>query len=111
MSDLGNAFFQEAEKLYKSEYQNDNLPNSSALALFSMVCKLRCRWDLALESQKLCREMGERMRLFGVANDKPNRAHFNDKSSETMIASSQTAWGLYNWLRSILCRDPGVVLL
>jgi len=69
---LGNAFFQEADMLYRAERMTDTLPNSSALAIFSMACKMQCRWNLALETQQLCRQMGERMKLFGVAGDEPN---------------------------------------
>lgn len=89
--------------LYRAERMADTLTNASALALFSMVCELQCRWDLALETQQLCRQMGERMKLFGVISNEPNRAHFNNMLPQMKIASAQAAWGLYNWLRWVLC--------
>ncbi|KAK8022433.1 hypothetical protein PG993_013200 [Apiospora rasikravindrae] len=97
-SALGHAFFQQAEMLYRAERMSDLLPNSSALAIFSLVCTLQCRDDLALEAQRLSRQMGERMRLFGVPDDESHRAHFNDMPPHMKIASAQAAWGLYNWL-------------
>ena len=107
-SALGYAFFQEAEMLYRSECMSDLLPNSSALAIFSMVCTLRCREDLAMEAQQLSHQMGERMKLFGVIDEESSRAQFRSMPSHMKIASSQAAWGLYNWLRCALGYTPAV---
>ncbi|KAK8091857.1 hypothetical protein PG997_002218 [Apiospora hydei] len=102
---LAHAFFQEAEILYRAERMSDLLPNSSALAIFSMVCTLQCRDDLALETQQLSRQMGERMKLFGVPDEESNRVHFKSMSPHMKIAFTQVAWGLYNWLslRAVFC--------
>lgn len=89
--------------LYKAERMSELLPNSSALAVFSMLCTLQCREDLAFETQQLGRKMGERMKLFGVANEGPNRTHFHNMSPKMKIASAQVAWGLYSWLRCVVC--------
>ncbi|KAK7937640.1 uncharacterized protein PG986_014508 [Apiospora aurea] len=105
-SALGHAFFQEAEMLYRAERMSDLLPSSSALAIFSMVCTLQCRDDLALETQQLSRQMGERMKLFGVPEEEGNRVHFNNMTPHMKIASAQVAWGLYSWLR---CFTDGVL--
>ncbi|KAK8117696.1 uncharacterized protein PG998_005977 [Apiospora kogelbergensis] len=107
---LGHAFFQEAEMLYKAERMSELLPNSSALAVFSMLCTLQCREDLAFETQQLGRKMGERMKLFGVANEGPNRTHFHNMSPKMKIASAQVAWGLYSWLslRTLLYEDKAI---
>ncbi|KAK8076322.1 hypothetical protein PG994_003594 [Apiospora phragmitis] len=97
-SALGHAFFQEAETLYRAERMLDRLPNSSALAIFSSVCRLQCHEDLALETRQLSRQIGERIKLFGVTDEKGHRDHFNNMPSYMKVASAQAAWGLYNWL-------------
>ena len=109
MSAFGSAFFKEAEILYRAERMSDRLPDSSALALFSMVCELQCRNELAFETQQLSRQMGKRMKLFGVTDEESNLTHFHNMPPKMKIASAQTAWGLYNWLRCVLC--PTVLLL
>ncbi|KAK6851886.1 hypothetical protein PG995_012011 [Apiospora arundinis] len=101
---LAHAFFQEAEMLYRAERMSDILPNSSALAIFSMICSLQCREDLAFETQQLSRQMGKRMKLIGAADDEANRAYFSDMTPQMKIASAQVAWGLYNWLRCLVWR-------
>lgn len=88
--------------LYRAERMSDLLPNASALAIFSMVCTLQCREDLASETLQLSRQMGERMKLFGVPDEESNYVHFNSMPSYMKVASAQTAWGLYNWLRCVL---------
>ncbi|KAK8057337.1 nitrate assimilation regulatory protein nirA [Apiospora saccharicola] len=95
---LGQAFLEEAERLYRAERMSDLLPNASALAIFSMVCTLQCREELASETQQLSRQMGQRMRLFGVVTEESNWTHFNNMPSYIKVSSAQTAWGLYNWL-------------
>ena len=100
---MAHSFFQEAEMLYRAERLSDLLPNSSAIAIFSIVCSLQCREDLAFETQQLGRQIGERMKLFGVANKEPNRGHFDNMSPKMKMASAQAAWGLYNWLRCVVC--------
>ncbi|KAK8093112.1 uncharacterized protein PG998_014513 [Apiospora kogelbergensis] len=98
MSAFGSAFFKEAEILYKAERMSGSLPDSSALALFSIVCALQCRNELAFETQQLSRQMGKRMKLFGVTDEESNLIHFHNMPPKMKIASAQTAWGLYNWL-------------
>ncbi|KAK8109005.1 hypothetical protein PG984_014806 [Apiospora sp. TS-2023a] len=95
---LGSILFEEAERLYRAERMSDLLPNASALAIFSMVCTLQCREELASETQQLSRQMGERMKLFGVVTEESNWTHFNNMPSYIKVTSAQTAWGLYNWL-------------
>ncbi|KAK8869271.1 conidial development fluffy [Apiospora arundinis] len=107
---LAHAFFQEAEMLYRAERMSDILPNSSALAIFSIVCSLQCREDLAFETQQLCRQMAKRMKLIGAADEDANRAHFSIMTPQMKVASAQVAWGLYNWmsLRTLFYEDKAI---
>ncbi|KAK8106630.1 nitrate assimilation regulatory protein nirA [Apiospora kogelbergensis] len=98
MSAFGSAFFKEAETLYKAERMSDCFSDSSALAIFSMVCELQCRNELAFETQQLSRQIGKRMKLFGVADKESNLTHFHHMPPKMKLATAQTAWGLYNWL-------------
>ncbi|KAK6850427.1 hypothetical protein PG987_000061 [Apiospora arundinis] len=102
MSAFGSAFFKEAETLYKAERMSDCFSDSSALAIFSMVCELQCRNELAFETQQLSRQIGKRMKLFGVADKESNLTHFHHMPPKMKLATAQTAWGLYNWLSMYL---------
>jgi hypothetical protein len=45
-----------------------------------------------------CRNMGERLKLFGVQHSAEDNAAFGNHSPEWKKATAYVAWGIYNWL-------------
>ncbi|KAF2633415.1 hypothetical protein BU25DRAFT_444170 [Macroventuria anomochaeta] len=85
-------FEQQAEKLFAAEGKIDTLPDIAALALLYTSIAVHGDVPRATKYLTAANEAAERMNLFG----KPDQATFG--SPKTIVATSQTAWGLFNFL-------------
>ncbi|KAJ4357059.1 hypothetical protein N0V95_002797 [Ascochyta clinopodiicola] len=84
-------FEQQAEKLFAAEGTVDTLPTVAALALLYISIAVRADVPRAMKYLIAAKDAAKRMNLFG----EPDPATFG--SLKTREASSQTAWGLFNF--------------
>lgn len=92
MSKYSYQFEEQAEKLFAAEGEVDALPNIAALALLYTTIATHGDVPRATKYLTAAREAADRMDLFG----KPKPATYD--SSKTELATSQAAWGLFNFL-------------
>ena len=95
---LSQAFFAEAELLWKSERASDSLTSVAAMQIFSLACSTQGKDDLAVRLAKDGRSMAERLELFSVMKSESMSTHIDAMSPDLKRASAHTAWGVYNWL-------------
>jgi hypothetical protein len=85
-------FEQQAEKLFTAEGAGDSLPTIAALPLLYTSIAVHGDVPRALKYLTASKEAAKRMSLFG----QPDSATL--ESSKTTAATSQAAWGLFNFL-------------
>lgn len=93
-------FEQQAEKLFSAERTVDGLPQIAALALLYTSIAVHGDVPRARKYLTAAREAAERMHLF----DNPDPATFG--SPRKIAATSQAAWGLFNFLVYATSKHP-----
>jgi hypothetical protein len=93
-------FEQHAEKLFAAEGKVDTLPNIAALSLLYTSIAVHGDVPRAKKYLTAATDAAERLNLFGrpdqATSGSPNPATFGPP--ETLAATSQAAWGLFNFL-------------
>ncbi|KAJ4369797.1 hypothetical protein N0V83_005561 [Neocucurbitaria cava] len=87
------AFEKEAEKLLQSEGTADSLPTIAGLALLYVSLSVHGEGLRALKFLTAASEAAEKLKLFGVPEALET---LSSASLETLVATSATAWGLFN---------------
>ncbi|CAO2648429.1 Nn.00g076960.m01.CDS01 [Neocucurbitaria sp. VM-36] len=83
----------EAEKLFQSEGKVDSLPTIAGLALLYVSLAVHGEGVRALKFLKAASEAAEQLKMFGVPDALET---LGSDSQETLVATSATAWGLFN---------------
>lgn len=87
------AFEKEAEKLLQSEGTANSLPTIAGLALLYVSLSVHGEGLRALKFITAASKAAEKLKLFGV----PEALEvLSSASLETLVATSATAWGLFN---------------
>lgn len=92
------AFFSEAEALLAQKTPLNTLTAVSAFQLLSMVAVTHGRDDIALEYLREGVRLGRLMGLFGVQSNAASANAWADGHHDWNIATSYTAWGVFNWV-------------
>ncbi|KAF1844763.1 uncharacterized protein K460DRAFT_98178 [Cucurbitaria berberidis CBS 394.84] len=89
------AFEKEAVKLFQSEDNVDSLPTIAGLVLLYVSLAVHGEGMRGMQFLTAALQAAERMKLFGVPEV---HEELSSASPETLVATSATAWGLFNMI-------------
>ncbi|KAM0418945.1 hypothetical protein ACHAPT_012103 [Fusarium lateritium] len=97
-NDIRLAAFKEAEMLFRGEGSDKSLLSLAAMGLFSAACIFEGKDELGQQLAASVRQEAEQLGLFGGPMNCSNTTTLHLESPEWVRATSQIAWGAYNWL-------------
>ncbi|KAF5646412.1 apo9 cpo9 [Fusarium tjaetaba] len=98
-NEIRNAAFQEAEMLWQGERSDPSFISLAAMGVFSAACIFEGKDAIGQECTQSLRHEEERLGLCGGQVDGLLTLNaVNPDTPEWVRATSQIAWGVYNWL-------------
>lgn len=102
----GVAFCTEAESIWKTESENDSIPNLIASLFLSLGYLGQGRDHAVLQYISQATKMAVRLGLFGVENNGQAKIKVDKMTAEAASAYLHAAWGSFNWIRYVHSPNP-----
>ncbi|KAM5522778.1 C6 transcription factor [Fusarium oxysporum f. sp. phaseoli] len=96
------AAFREAEMLWQGEGSDGSLVSLAAMGIFSAACIFEGKDKIGQEVATILRQEAERLGVCRSSASSSTTATLDLGSPELVRATSQIAWGAYNWLTYVI---------
>ncbi|QKD59106.2 uncharacterized protein FOBCDRAFT_144586 [Fusarium oxysporum Fo47] len=96
------AAFREAEMLWQGEGSDGSLVSLAAMGIFSAACIFEGKDKTGQEVATILRQEAERLGVCKSSASSSTTATLDLGSPELVRATSQIAWGAYNWLTYVI---------